>query len=61
METLNYEVCLVGTPWRTLLRDGLSEDLQYLLSTTKRKPRNDIDYVETVQRVGLAMEEFLIL
>jgi len=35
METLNYNVCLVGTPWRTLLRDGLSEDLQYCLSTTK--------------------------
>jgi hypothetical protein len=35
IETLNYKVCLVGTPWRTLLRDGLSEDLQYRLSTTK--------------------------
>jgi hypothetical protein len=35
METLNYKVCLVGTPRRTLLRDGLSEDLQYRLSTTK--------------------------
>jgi hypothetical protein len=23
METLNYKVCLVGTPWRTLFRDGL--------------------------------------
>jgi len=29
METLKYKVCLVRTPWRTLLRDGLSEDLQY--------------------------------
>jgi len=27
METLNYKVGLVGTPSRTLLRDGLSEDL----------------------------------
>jgi hypothetical protein len=35
METLNYKVCLVGTSWRTILRDGLSEDLQYCLSTTK--------------------------
>jgi hypothetical protein len=38
METLNYKVCLVGTPWRTLFRDGLPEDLQYQLSTTKREP-----------------------
>jgi hypothetical protein len=44
METHNYKVCLVGTPWRTLLRDGLSDDLQYCLSTTKREPRNYIDY-----------------
>jgi len=35
METLNCKVCLVGTPWRNLLRDGLSEDLQYRLSTTE--------------------------
>jgi len=61
MESLNYKVCLVGTPWRTLLRDGLSEDLQYRLSTTKREPRNDIDYVESIRKVGLAMEEFLML
>jgi len=61
METLNYKVCLVGTPWRTLLRDGLSEHLQYHLSTTKQEPRNDIDYVESIRRVGLAMEEFLML
>jgi hypothetical protein len=38
METLNYKVGLVGTPWRTLLRDRLSEDLQYRQSTTKREP-----------------------
>lgn len=31
VETLNYKVCLVGTTWRTLLRDGLSEDLQHHL------------------------------
>jgi hypothetical protein len=61
METLNYNVCLVGTPLRILLRDGLSEDLQYRLSTTKREPRNDIDYVESVRSVGLAMEELLML
>jgi len=61
METLNYKVYLVGTPWRTLLRDGLPEDHQYRLSTTKREPRNDIDYGESVPRVGLAMEEFLML
>jgi len=45
METLNYKVCLVGTPWMTLLRDVLSEDLQSRLSTTIKQPRNDIDYV----------------
>ena len=61
METLNYKVCLVGTPWRNFIRDGLSEDLQYHLSTTKREPRNDIDYVESGRRVDLAMEEFLML
>jgi hypothetical protein len=44
-----------------LLRDGLSEDLQYRLSTTKWEPRNDIDYVGSVWRVGRAMEEFLML
>ena len=56
MDTLNYKVCLVGNPWRTMVRDGLAEDLPYHLSTTKRKPRNDIDYVESVQRVVLSME-----
>jgi hypothetical protein len=61
METLNYKVCLVGTPWRTLFRDGLSEDLQYQLSTTKREPQNDLDHVEIVRRVGIAMEELLKL
>jgi hypothetical protein len=61
MEMLNYKVCLVGTPWRTLLRFELSEDLQYRLSTTKRKPQNNINYVESVRRVGLTMEEFLML
>jgi hypothetical protein len=61
METLNYKVCLVGTPWRTLLGDGLSGDLQYRLSTTKQEPGNNIDYVESVGRVQLAMEEFLML
>jgi len=35
METLYVKVGLMGTPWRTLLRDGLSDDLQYHLSTTK--------------------------
>ena len=35
METLNYKVCLVGTCWRTLLRDRLSEDFQYRLSTAQ--------------------------
>jgi hypothetical protein len=39
METLNYKVCLVGTPWWALLRDGRSEYLQYHLSTTKREPQ----------------------
>lgn len=53
METLNHTVCLVGTPLRTSLREGLSEDLQYRLSTTKREPRNDIEYV---QLVSLVME-----
>jgi len=61
MATLNYTVCVIGTPWRTFLRDGLSEDLQYRLSTTKREPRNNIDYVESTQWVGLAMEEYLKL
>jgi hypothetical protein len=44
-----------------LFRDGLSEDLQYQLSTTKWEPRNDLDHVEIVRRVGIAMEEFLKL
>jgi len=61
METLNYKVCLVGTPWRTLLWDGLSEELQCSLSTTKREVWNDIDHVETVRRVAVAMEEYLML
>ena len=61
METLNYKVCLVGTPWRTLLRDGLSEDVQCRLSTAKREPRNDIDHVQSGRRVGLARVEYLML
>jgi hypothetical protein len=61
METLNYKVWLVETPWRTLLGDGLSEDLQYRLSTAKREPRNDVDNADSDRRVGLAMEEFLML
>jgi hypothetical protein len=61
METLNYEVCLVGTLRRTLLRDGLSQHLQYHLSTTKYEAQNDTDYVESIRRVGLAMDEFLML
>jgi hypothetical protein len=61
IETLNYVVCLVGTTWRTLLRDRLSEDHQNHLSTPKQEPRNHIDYVEGVRMVRLAMEEFLML
>jgi len=61
METFNYKVCLVGTAWRTLLRYGLGKDLQYRLSTPKRDPRNDIDYVASICRIGLVMEEFLML
>jgi hypothetical protein len=34
MEMLKYKVYLDGTPWRTLLRVGHSEYLQYRLSTT---------------------------
>jgi hypothetical protein len=61
MEMLNYRVNLVGTYRRTLLRDGLSENLQYRLSPTKRGPQNDIDYVESIQSIGLEMEEFFML
>jgi len=61
MEMLNYKVFLVGNPWRSLRIDGRSENLQCCLSTTKQEPRNDIDYVESVRRVWLAMKEFLML
>jgi hypothetical protein len=61
METLMYKVGRVGTPLRTLLRDGLSDNIQNCLSTTKRELQNDIDYVESVRRVGFSMEELLML
>jgi hypothetical protein len=38
---------LVGTPWRTMLGDGLAEDLKYCLWTTRREPWNNINYVES--------------
>jgi len=61
METLNFKICLVGTPWRTLLRDGLSEDLSCCLATTKWQPRNSIDCVNNVWKIPGAMEEYLML
>jgi hypothetical protein len=31
METVHFMGYLVGTPWRTMLGDGLAEDLKYCL------------------------------
>jgi hypothetical protein len=35
LETLNYKLCAVGTPWTTLCRDGFSDYLQNHLWTAK--------------------------
>ena len=61
METLNFKVSLVGTPWRTLLRDRHSDDLNYRLLTTKWEPQNVINNMESVQHVGQANEELLMV
>jgi len=60
METFIFNVCQPGTPWRTMLRDGLSEDLQYCVVTTKQENGNVINYVECGWRVRLPMEEYLM-
>jgi hypothetical protein len=60
METQNYKVCPVGTPWRFLPRDELTHDIQYQLSADKGDSGNDMDYVESVRRVGRAMERILM-
>jgi len=60
-ETLTYTIRLVGTPWRTLLRDGLSEDLQYCLSTTQRHPQTDRDCVDCVRMIGVPIAQLLML
>jgi len=40
---------------------GFQKISNIALATTKQEPRNDIDFVESVRRVGLAMEEYLML